>query len=100
VASPAYLLGPTGGYLAGYVAAVVVMGLLAEKGWDRSLGRIVVMMTIGHAVIFAFGLLWLAHLLGPAKAWAVGAAPFVIGTVLKTALAAALMRAAWTVVRR
>ena len=100
VASPAYLLGPTGGYLAGYVAAAVAMGFLAERGWDRSPARVVVMMTVGHLIIFAFGLAWLAPLLGPAKAWAVGATPFVAGTVLKTALAAALMKAAWTIVRR
>ena len=100
VASPAYLLGPTGGYLIGYVAAAVIMGGLAERGWDRSLWRVLVMMSVGHLIIFAFGLVWLTHLFGPAKAWAVGAAPFVAGTVLKTALAAALMKAAWTLVRR
>jgi biotin transport system substrate-specific component len=100
VASPAYLLGPTGGYLIGYIAAAAAMGFLAERGWDRSLVRVVVMMTVGHLIIFALGLAWLAHLLGPAKAWAVGAAPFVIGTVLKTALAAALLKAAWRLVRR
>jgi biotin transport system substrate-specific component len=100
VASPAYLLGPTGGYLVGYVAAAVVMGFLAERGWDRSLLRVVIMMTVGHALIFAFGVAWLAHLLGPEKAWAVGVVPFIAGTVLKTALAAALMKAAWTLVRR
>ena len=53
------------------------------------------MMAIGHAVIFAFGLGWLAALMPSAKAWAVGAAPFVAATLLKTALAAALMQAAW-----
>ena len=100
VASPAYLLGPTGGYLAGYVAAAVTMGALAERGWDRSLPRVVAMMILGHAIIFAFGLAWLAQLVGPAKAWAVGAAPFIVATVLKTALAATLMKAAWTLVRR
>jgi biotin transport system substrate-specific component len=100
VASPAYLLGPTGGYLVGYVAAAVVMGFLAERGWDRSLWRVLVMMSVGHLIIFAFGLAWLTQLFGPAKAWAVGAAPFVAGTVLKTALAAALMKAAWTMIRR
>ena len=100
VASPAYLLGPTGGYLVGYAAAAVAMGLLAERGWDRSLLRVIVMMSVGHALIFAFGVAWLAHLFGPAKAWAVGFVPFIAGTVLKTALAAALMKAAWTLVRR
>jgi biotin transport system substrate-specific component len=100
VPGPAYLIGPTGGYLVGYVAAAAAMGFLAERGWDRSLGRVVVMMILGHLIIFAFGLAWLAHLFGPAKAWLVGAAPFVAGTVLKTALAAALMQAAWALVRR
>ncbi|HEX2727352.1 MAG TPA: biotin transporter BioY [Beijerinckiaceae bacterium] len=100
VASPAYLLGPTGGYLIGYVAAAMLMGFLAERGWDRSLWRVIVMMTIGHIVIFAFGLAWLAHLFGGAKAWAVGVAPFIAGTVIKTALAAALIKAAWVVARR
>ena len=99
VASPAYLLGPTGGYLVGYVAAAFIMGVLAERGWDRSLLRVTLMMAVGHLVIFAFGLLWLTHLVGPTKAWAVGAAPFMAGTILKTALAAALMKGAWSLVR-
>jgi biotin transport system substrate-specific component len=51
-------------------------------------------------VIFAFGLAWLAHLFGAGKAWAVGAAPFILGTVIKTALAAALIKAAWGLARR
>lgn len=100
VASPAYLLGPTGGYLVGYVAAAFIMGVLAERGWDRSLLRVTLMMAVGHLVIFAFGLLWLTHLVGPTKAWAVGAAPFMAGTILKTALAAALMKGAWSLARR
>jgi biotin transport system substrate-specific component len=99
VPSPAYLLGPTGGYLAGYVAAALVMGFLAERGWDRSLVRVIALMTIGHGIIFAFGLAWLAVLVGWPKAWAVGAAPFMAATALKTALAAALMQAAWTYAR-
>ena len=99
IASPAYLLGPTGGYLIGYVAAAFAMGVLAECGWDRSLLRVTLMMAIGHLIIFAFGLLWLTHLFGPAKAWGVGAAPFMAGTILKTALAAALMKGAWSLVR-
>jgi biotin transport system substrate-specific component len=100
VPSAAYLLGPTGGYLVGYVAAAMAMGYLAERGWDRSLGRVLVMMILGHLIIFAFGVAWLAHLFGPAKAWFVGVTPFITGTVLKTALAAALMQAAWALVRR
>ena len=100
VPGPLYFLGPTGGFLVGFVAAAAVTGFLAERGWDRSLVRVVAMMAIGHVVLFAPGLAWLSVLFGPAKAWAVGAAPFIWATVLKTALAAALMRAAWTIARR
>jgi biotin transport system substrate-specific component len=96
----AYIAGPTGGFLVGFLAAAMLTGLMAERGWDRSLVRVIVMMTVGHAVIFAFGLGWLSTLLPFAKAWAVGAAPFIAATVLKTALAVALMQAAWTFVGR
>src|SRR3954447_14213960 len=71
-AGPAYLAGPTGGFLAGFLAA----GFLAERGWDRPLLRVLILMAIGHAVIFAFGLGWLSLLIGPAKAWAAGGQPF------------------------
>jgi biotin transport system substrate-specific component len=100
VPSLAYLFGPTGGFLWGFVAGAMVTGFMAERGWDRSFGRVLVMMTVGHAVIFAFGLAWLAALMPLAKAWQVGAEPFVAATILKTALAAAAMQAAWTFVAR
>lgn len=99
-AGPLYFAGPTGGFLAGFLAAAVVTGVLAERGWDRPLPRVLALMAIGHAVIFAFGLGWLSALIGPTKAWALGAAPFLAATVLKTALAAALMQAAWSFARR
>lgn len=99
-AGPAYLAGPTGGFLAGFVAAAAAVGFLAERGWDRPLWRVLVLMAVGHAVIFAFGLGWLAVLFGAAKAWALGAQPFVLATILKTGLAAALMQAGWSVARR
>lgn len=99
-AGPLYLAGPTAGFLVGFVAAAAVTGFLAERGWDRPLARVVALMAIGHGVIFAFGLGWLSALLGPAKAWALGAQPFLLATLLKTALAAALLQAGWTLVRR
>jgi biotin transport system substrate-specific component len=99
-AGPLYMAGPTGGFLAGFAAATLVVGLLAERGWDQPLPRLLALMALGHAVLFAFGLAWLAVLVGPAKAWAVGALPFLWATALKTALAAALMQAGWSFARR
>lgn len=99
-AGPAYMAGPTGGFLVGFLFAAMATGFMAERGWDRSLLRVFVMMTLGHAVIFAFGLVWLANMLTFATAWAAGAAPFLWATILKTALAAALMQAAWGMASR
>jgi biotin transport system substrate-specific component len=99
-AGPAYMAGPTGGVLVGFAAAAFVTGWLAEHGWNRGLPRILAMMILGHAVIFAFGLGWLTTLMPAAKAWAVGAAPFVAATILKTALAAAVLQGAAALTRR
>jgi biotin transport system substrate-specific component len=95
-----YLMGPTGGFLIGFLAAAIVMGFMAERGWDRSLLRVVVMMSVGHAVIFAFGLAQLSLVMPLSQTWTVGVAPFVAATLVKTALAVALMQAAWSVTRR
>jgi biotin transport system substrate-specific component len=100
VPGPLYFAGPTGGFLVGFVAAAAVTGYLAEHGWDRPLVRVLAAMAIGHVVLFAFGLAWLSILIGPAKAWALGGAPFIWATLLKTALAAAVMQASWAALRR
>src|SRR5208337_1172862 len=77
LAGPAYMAGPTGGYLAGFLVAAALIGVLAERGWDRSWPLLLAAMTLGHAVIFALGI-----------------APFAVATVVKTLLACALVGAA------
>jgi biotin transport system substrate-specific component len=94
-AGPLYMAGPTGGYLAGFLVAAALVGWLAERGWDRSLGRLLAAMVLGHFAIFAFGYAWLAYLLGAEKAWIFGIEPFFAATLLKTLLAWALVAAAW-----
>jgi biotin transport system substrate-specific component len=94
-AGPLYMAGPTGGYLAGFLAAAALVGWLAERGWDRSLLRLLAAMTLGHLVIFAFGFAWLTYLIGPEKAWLGGVVPFFAATIVKTLLAWSLVAAAW-----
>jgi len=97
----AYMAGPTGGYLVGFVVAAVLIGWLAERGWDRSLWRMLVAMTLGHAVIFLLGVGYLASVLGSlGSAIEAGFLPFIWATVLKTALAAATLPLAWQAVSR
>jgi biotin transport system substrate-specific component len=97
----AYLLGPTGGYLFGFFLAAGVCGWLAERGWDRSVITTALAMLIGNVIIYVPGLLWLGGLFGwdkPILEW--GLTPFILGDVMKLALAAALMPLAWKLLRR
>ncbi|WP_428246843.1 biotin transporter BioY [Ferrovibrio sp.] len=94
-AGPAYFAGPTAGYLIGFVASVGLVGWLAERGWDRSLLRCLIAMAVGHAVVFVFGVSWLATLVGVQKALAAGLYPFWAATLVKTLLGVAVMQAAW-----
>jgi biotin transport system substrate-specific component len=90
------LIGPTAGYLFGFVAAAYATGWLSERGWDRSVLRLFVAMGLGHIIILGCGFGWLAYgmKLGLEKAWLVGIAPFFAASVIKNALGAALVPAA------
>ncbi|WGD56660.1 biotin transporter BioY [Bradyrhizobium sp. CB1650] len=96
------LVGPTAGYLFGFVAAAFVTGYLAERGWDRSVVLLFAAMAVGHIVILAAGFGWLAFglSLGVFKAWQVGIVPFIAASLVKNALGAALMPAAHRIVDR
>ena len=65
----AYMMGPTGGYLAGFLAGAWICCALAERGWDRSWLKSGIAAAIGHAVIFGLGVLWLQSLIGWQKAF-------------------------------
>lgn len=96
----AHLLGPTGGYLFGFVAAAFLVGWVAERGWDRRPVTAFAAMTFGNLVIYAFGVGWLAGMVGLSQALALGAAPFVLGDLLKIALGTALLPLGWRVLAR
>jgi biotin transport system substrate-specific component len=89
------LLGPTAGYLLGFVIAAFITGWLSERGWDRSVPLLFVAMAVGHIVILGCGFAWLAFgmKLGVEKAWSVGVAPFVAASLIKNALGAVLVPA-------
>ena len=91
----AYVLGPTGGFLLGFVVATAVIAHLAQRGWDKSLLQALVAMSLGLVIIFASGFAWLSTLIGPAKAWAFGVMPFILGDILKIALAAVSLNLFW-----
>lgn len=80
----------TVGYIAGFVAAAVFVGALSDRGLLRGPLAAFAAMLAGTAVIYLLGLPWLASLIGWEKAIAFGAVPFLLGDLLKAALAAAV----------
>jgi len=68
--------------------AVAVVGLLFERGWNvKHVALAYLAMLLGHAVCLGFGGLWLAFTIGPASAFMKGVLPFLVGGLIKSALA-------------
>lgn len=83
----AYMAGPTGGYLAGYFAAVVLVGFLAANRASRSMLITAAVLLAGELAILGLGCCWLAVQFGWSKALTLGLGPFLLGDALKLALA-------------
>jgi biotin transporter BioY len=99
-ASFAVLLSETGGYIVGFVPAAYITGLLAEKGWDRGIRTTILAMALGNTLIYAFGLFWLFCLIRSIKTVLIlGLFPFIVGDLLKIALAAILLPSGWKLLR-
>jgi biotin transport system substrate-specific component len=96
----AYMAGPTGGYLFGFVIAAGVSGYLAERGFDRHPIKMFCAMLLATALIYVPGLAWLSVLIGAEKAVQFGFLPFLWGDLIKAGLAAALFPAAWLLLGR
>jgi len=86
-----YLLGPTGGYLIGFVAAAYVTGRILDSA-NTSMTRAIISFAAGSLIIYAFGMLWLISLYGMSATHAAlaGALPFVPGDMAKVLVAAVI----------
>ncbi len=94
-----YMMGGTGGYLVGYLMATVLLGALAARGWDRSVTKLALALSLANVLIYVPGLLWLGQLYGwdkPILEW--GLTPFLLGDAIKLGLAALLIPAVWKLV--
>ncbi|MEJ1993111.1 MAG: biotin transporter BioY [Maritimibacter sp.] len=99
----AYMTGPTAGYLVGFVAAAAAMGAMARRGLDRNVLTMAGAMLVGNAIIYVFGVAWMAYLFGAAKGmdWVMqyGMTNFLVGDALKLALAALVVPGLWKLAR-
>src|SRR4030065_684330 len=102
-AGMARLLGPTAGYLVGFILAAWVVGLLSERGWGRKASTTAptaASMIIGNIVIYVVGITWLSRFVGWEAVLGSGVLPFLAGDALKIALATVLLPAGWRVIGR
>lgn len=81
-----WLIGPTGGYLAGYVLGAFATGYLVERTKNATPRMTILAMTTGNLIIYAFGVLHLSNYLGLQGAIVYGVLPFLIGDLIKLAL--------------
>ncbi len=96
------VVGATGGYVFGFIPAAFLIGLAARHGADRRFRTSVPLFVAGQAVVFAIGVPWLALATGMSAAQALEAGfyPFILGGLVKAAVAAAVLGGAWRVARR
>ncbi len=89
--------GASFGYVIGFVVAAALVGRLAERGATTGPLRTAAVMVVGNLAIYAVGVPWLmavAHV-GFATALALGVVPFLIGDLIKVAVAAGAFPSAW-----
>ena len=100
MAGLARFVGPTAGYLLGFVVAAFVVGSLSERGWDRKPWTSAASMIIGNGIIYALGVAWLWRFVGWEAVLNAGVVPFLPGDALKIALATILLPSGWRIIGR
>ena len=95
-----YLLGPTGGFLFGFLFASIIIGELADRGWGKKYFKSIFAMLIGLIVIYTSGIFQLSVLKGFDFAIINGLKPFIVGDFYKLMLAALLLPQIWKLVNK
>ena len=90
-----WIVGPTAGYLLAFPLAAFVVGILAERGWDRHVGSTVAMMAIGNLLIYVVGLAWLGQYVGYGRVLGLGLVPYLPGDAVKILIAATVLPGGW-----
>ena len=98
----AYMMGPTGGYLLGFWLQATLIGALAARGWDRSMGRMALAMVLGLVALYVPGVIWLSAGFGMAFGWenwwTYGVLPFIWIDALKLVVAVIAFPVIWRLV--
>ena len=91
----ATIVGPTGGYLVGFLPAAYIVGFLSKRRWDRQAWSTAISMIIGNIIIYLAGTAWLSQFVGWENVLQMGVIPFLIGDGAKIALATVMLPSGW-----
>ena len=106
------LMGPTGGFLIGFVGLAWIAGYAAERGLARGAISTAAVALVASALLYVPGILWPMALAGAAGLeagwiardagfyWGAFVAPFLLGDVLKAVIAALVVTGAWAALKR
>jgi biotin transport system substrate-specific component len=96
----ARMTGATGGYLVGMLLATALTGYLAQRKWDQKIRTVIPTMILGDLLVFGCGMYWLHHVAAQSWSWtfAKGFTPFLLGEVIKIAIASTALPACWKLV--
>jgi|HubBroStandDraft_6_1064221.scaffolds.fasta_scaffold876748_2 biotin transport system substrate-specific component len=81
-------LGPTGGYLVGFVVQAYLVGWFLQQKSNLTSGKLLAVLLFSCLIQMSLGVLWLSHLVGWSRVWIMGFYPFVPGEILKSVAAA------------
>ena len=90
-----YMMGTTGGYLAGFVVMAAIVGWASDRGWGRSIVLFGAALVTAEVAMMALGFGWLALLIGAEQAWTFGVVPFIVPDAIKLAIVALGVPALW-----
>jgi biotin transport system substrate-specific component len=94
--------GATGGYLVGMLLSSAITGALAGRKWDQKIATVIPTMILGNIATFSCGLIWLHHVTAQSWTWTIskGFTPFVLGEVIKIAIASTTLPTLWRFVSK
>ena len=92
-----HLFGATGGYLVGMLLTSYLVGFLAGRKWDQKIATVIPTMILGNLLTFTVGLIWLHQYTHQNWAWTFskGFTPFLLGEVIKIAIASTALPSVW-----